>query len=133
MKRQPLGGSLNMSEHHIIAEVYDHMRKENRRISSEAIGLQRNGEYIADRESRRFALFADHIRERIDFVPDDNPIPLTPYLYKLVTINGFIEKVNVPEAAQLNGEAYQEIASLFHRRTIAEFEDLLTGGNPSTI
>lgn len=109
----------------IKAEVYDHMHKANRTISSETIRLQRNGEYIADKKSRRFAFFADHIPQRIDFVPDDNPIPLTPYLYKLVTIDGFIERVNIPEAAQLNREAYQEIASLFHCKTTAEFEDLL--------
>ncbi|MEM4204515.1 MAG: CHAT domain-containing protein [Candidatus Methanomethylicaceae archaeon] len=93
----------------IRAEVHDHIHNERKTISSEIIRLQRNGEDITPKE----------------FVPDDNAIPLTPYLYKLVTIDGFIEKVNFPEAAQLNREAYQEIVSLFHCKTLAEFEGLL--------
>ena len=108
----------------IKAEVYDHVGKEKMTISSEIIRLQRNGEYIADKESKRFSLFADHVPEKADFVPDDNPIPLTPYLYKLVTIDGLIERVNVPEAMQLNKKAYHEIATLFRCDT-TELEGLL--------
>lgn len=108
----------------IKAEVYDHVGKRKKSISSETIRLQRNGEYIANKESKGFSFFADHIPSKVDFVPDDNPIPLTPYLYKLVTIDGFIEKVNVPEARQLNSDAYHEIAKLFRCDT-TELERLL--------
>lgn len=82
----------------IKAKVYDHMRQITKTISTKVIRLQRNGEYIAD---------------KADFVPEDNPIPLTPYLYKLATIDDFIAKVNVQEAKQLNEAAYQEIAKIF--------------------
>lgn len=109
----------------IKAEVYDHVSKKRKTISSESIRLQRNGEYIANKESKRFSFFAEHIPDKVDFVPDDNPIPLTPYLYKLVTIDGFIERVNVPEAMQLNRDAYHEIAKLFRCDT-AELERLLS-------
>lgn len=108
----------------IRAEVYDHVGKKKRTVSSETVRLQRNGEYIADKESKRFSFFADLVPGRVDFVPDDNPIPLTPYLYKLATIDGFIERVNIPEAMQLNKEAYNEIATLFRCDT-TELERLL--------
>ncbi|HOC21391.1 MAG TPA: CHAT domain-containing protein [Anaerolineae bacterium] len=108
----------------IKAEVYDHIGKRKKIVASETIKLQRNGERIADKESKRFSFFADYVQGRGDFVPDDNPIPLTPYLYKLVTIDGFIERVNVPEATQLNKEAYHEIATLFRCDT-SELESLL--------
>jgi hypothetical protein len=114
----------------IKAEVYDHIHKENSIISSEMIRLQRNGEYLeGDREGsqRVFSFFrtqeVDSIPE-VEFVPDDKPIPLSPYLYKLVTIDGFLEKVNAPDAAQLNKEAYEEIAALFHCKA-ADFDKLL--------
>jgi hypothetical protein len=109
----------------IKAEVYDHVSKKRKTISSESIRLQRNGEYIASKESKRFPFFADYIPDKVDFVPDDNPIPLTPYLYKLVTIDGFIERVNVPEAMRLNSDAYHEIAKLF-RCDATELERLLS-------
>ena len=94
----------------IRAEIYDHIHKERRVISSETIRLQRNGENIISVRS---------------FVPDDNPIPLSPYLYKLITIDGFVERVNIPEATELNKGAYQEVANLFHCNTTEEFENLL--------
>lgn len=97
----------------IKAKVYDHMHQITKTISTNVIRLQRNGEYIADKNSKRFSLFAEHIPDKADFVPEDNPIPLTPYLYKLATIDDFIAKVNVQEAKQLNEAAYQEIAKIF--------------------
>jgi hypothetical protein len=93
----------------IKADVFDYLTRQKKTVVSSNIWLQRNGVSVTD----------------ADFVPDDNPIPLTPYLYKLVTIDGFIKRVNVPEAMQLNSDAYHEIAKLFRCDT-AKFERLLT-------
>lgn len=97
----------------IKAGVYDQVKKEHKTISSETVRLQRNGEKIADREGKRFSSIFSHY-EKTEFVPGNNPILLSPYLYKLVTIDGFLYKVNVPETAQLNSEAYREIATIFN-------------------
>jgi len=99
----------------IKADVYDHVKKERKTIHSGTIRLQRNGEWIADEKRAGFvSLFLRPAPEKTEFVPADNPVPLSPYLYKLVTIDGFLDKVNVPEAAQLNSEAYREIATIFN-------------------
>ncbi len=80
----------------IKVELFDHVRKEKKLISSDRILLERNGEKPTE----------------ISFIPEDNTISMSPYLYKLLTVIGLLEKVKGEE--QLNRTAFNEIASIFH-------------------
>lgn len=80
----------------IKVELFDHIRKEKKLISSDLILLERNGEKPTE----------------IDFIPEDNIISISPYLYKLLTVAGLVDKVKGEE--QLNRMAFNEIVSMFH-------------------
>lgn len=81
----------------IKAEVYNHEKKESEVISSSVITLNRQGEQPTESS----------------FIPEDAIIQMSPYLYKLLTVEGLRDKIGSNER-QLNTEAHKEIASIFN-------------------
>ena len=80
----------------IKAEVYDHINRGKLVVSSGIIALERNGETPTE----------------FSFIPEGDQPALSPYLYKLLTIDGFLSRVGGEK--QLNAEGYAEIASIFN-------------------
>ncbi|HYT42959.1 MAG TPA: hypothetical protein VEP90_11485, partial [Methylomirabilota bacterium] len=79
------------------AEVYNHIKKESKLISSSVISLKRNGEQPTEST----------------FVPEGTFIQMSPYLYKLLTVEGLRDKITRNEQ-QLNNAAFEEIAATFN-------------------
>jgi len=90
--------SLTAAAIKIKAEVFDHIAKKSKYISSHFIQLQRNGESRTD----------------ICYTPQNNKLNISPYLYKILTIENFEQS---SKESKLNQLAYQEIASLFNLHT----------------
>jgi len=79
------------------ADIIDHKTKQEKHLRSEDICLNRNGESITE----------------TNYSPEENVFSMSPYLYKLMTIPGFLKKEGV-DRQDLKAQAYQEIAQIFN-------------------
>lgn len=81
----------------IRAKIFDLIENKEILLTSDTFRLQRNGEELGYKE----------------FIPKEEPISMSQYLYKLITVNSLIDDANTLEASKFNKNACEEIAVLF--------------------
>lgn len=91
----------------IKAEIYNHIKKEKQFICSHIFNLSRQGEHKGN-----------------DFyLPGNSQLKLSPFLYKILTVDNMIESINNTNKKMIN-DLYYEIADIFNL-SINDFQKLI--------